>query len=247
MTAKHTILALVSAACFLGTMSVSFLVEARDVPADARVVIEPEMDFIGPPLPQAFPFDVEDIEDGMASWYGPGFHGRRTASGRPYNMDELTAAHPTLPFGTIVVVEYPRTGERVAVEITDRGPYIKPRVIDLSRAAARTLKLGVGRVDLVALRPEMVKAFYDQNDSTVVALTHDFQPLEFPVSATTDLVHHRSYSAAVRALQCDEVVVVGLDDRDRPAYATAKVKAIEVAARPLAADLASAQRADSPN
>jgi rare lipoprotein A len=228
-------------------MSVSFLVEARDVPADAQVVIEPQMDFIGPPLPQAFALDMDDIEDGMASWYGPGFHGRRTASGRRYDMDELTAAHPTLPFGTIVVVEYPRTGERVAVEITDRGPYIKPRVIDLSRAAARTLKLGVGRVDLVALRPEMVKDFYDNNDSTVVALSADFQPLEMPVVATTDLVHHRSYSAAVRAMQCDEVIIVGLDERDRPAYATAKIKAIEMISRPLAGELASAQRADSPN
>lgn len=247
MKAKHTILTLLSAALFLGTMSVSFLVEARDVPLNAQPIMQPEMEFIGPPLPVAMPMEMDDIEDGMASWYGPGFHGRRTASGRRFDMDEYTAAHPTLPFGSIVIVEHLRTGHRIAVEITDRGPYIKPRVIDVSRAAARALKLGVGRVDLEALRPEMIKNFYHSNDSTLVALTNDFQAMEVPKVATTDLVHHRSYTAAVRAMTCNDIIVVGLDSRDRPAFATAKIKAVAFTARPLAGELASAQRAGSTN
>ena len=77
------------------------------------------------------------IERGIASWYGPKFDGRRTASGERYDMTELTAAHPTLPFGTRVGVRNTRTGREVVVRINDRGPFSKNRIIDLSYAAAR--------------------------------------------------------------------------------------------------------------
>lgn len=77
------------------------------------------------------------FERGIASWYGSKFHGRRTACGERYNMHELTAAHPTLPFGTRVGVRNTRTGREVVVRINDRGPYARNRVIDLSYAAAR--------------------------------------------------------------------------------------------------------------
>lgn len=77
------------------------------------------------------------VQKGFASWYGPGFHGRRTASGERYDMNDLTAAHPSLPFGTRVAVRNPRTGQSVTVRINDRGPFSKNRVIDLSYAAAR--------------------------------------------------------------------------------------------------------------
>jgi rare lipoprotein A len=80
-------------------------------------------------------------EMGTASWYGPGFHGRRTASGGRYDMDALTAAHPRLPFGTICLVTNLRNGRTVEVEITDRGPYVHGRIIDLSREAARNLRM----------------------------------------------------------------------------------------------------------
>lgn len=81
------------------------------------------------------------LESGVASWYGPGFHGRRTANGERYNMDDLTAAHPTLPFGTRLIVRNMRTGQSVIVRVNDRGPFAKRRILDLSRAAAR--KVGV--------------------------------------------------------------------------------------------------------
>jgi rare lipoprotein A len=77
------------------------------------------------------------IERGIASWYGPRFHGRATASGERYNMNDLTAAHPSLPFGTRLGVRNTRTGREVVVRVNDRGPFARNRVIDLSFAAAR--------------------------------------------------------------------------------------------------------------
>lgn len=91
----------------------------------------------------------------MASWYGPGFHGRRTASGEPYDMHALTAAHPTLPFGTRVRVRSLANGKEVDVRITDRGPFGKGRIIDLSRAAADALgMLGAGVKEVMLLVPD---------------------------------------------------------------------------------------------
>jgi rare lipoprotein A len=76
---------------------------------------------------------------GIASWYGMPFHGRRTASGQIYDMNKLTAAHQTLPLSSQVMVENPGNGKVVVITVTDRGPYIKNRVIDLSREAAKQL------------------------------------------------------------------------------------------------------------
>ena len=88
---------------------------------------------------------------GGASWYGPGFHGRLTASGEVYNQYDITAAHRTLPFGTRVLVTNLYTGQQVTVRINDRGPYAGNRIIDLSRGAADIIGLtsaGVGTVQL---------------------------------------------------------------------------------------------------
>lgn len=81
------------------------------------------------------------IARGLASWYGGKFHGRRTASGEPFDMHALTAAHRTLPFGTVVRVRSLVNGKTVEVRINDRGPFIGRRVIDLSRGAAKALGL----------------------------------------------------------------------------------------------------------
>jgi rare lipoprotein A len=86
---------------------------------------------------------------GKASWYGPGFHGRRTANGERFNTTMLTAAHKSLPFGTIVRVTEKRSGKTVLVRINDRGPYCGGRVLDLSEAAARRIGIkatGTGSV-----------------------------------------------------------------------------------------------------
>jgi rare lipoprotein A len=91
------------------------------------------------------------IERGTASWYGPKFNGRPTASGERYDMRSLTAAHPTLPFGTLVQVTNLANSRQVVVRINDRGPFAHRRIIDLSYAAARELQIvgpGTARVEL---------------------------------------------------------------------------------------------------
>lgn len=86
---------------------------------------------------------------GVASFYGPGFHGRLTASGERFNMYAMTAAHRTLPFNSIVLVRNLRNGKEVQVRITDRGPFIHNRIIDLSYGAARIIGIGgLGKVSL---------------------------------------------------------------------------------------------------
>jgi rare lipoprotein A len=86
---------------------------------------------------------------GIASWYGPSFHGKPSASGELYDMWALTAAHRTLPFGTLVQVTKVETGKTVTVRINDRGPFIKGRIIDLSYTAARELAMiGEGTADV---------------------------------------------------------------------------------------------------
>jgi rare lipoprotein A len=77
------------------------------------------------------------MERGIASWYGPKFNGKMTASGERYDMNALTAAHPSLPFGTKIGVRNTRTGREVVVKVNDRGPYSKNRIVDLSYAAAK--------------------------------------------------------------------------------------------------------------
>jgi rare lipoprotein A len=89
----------------------------------------------------------------MASWYGPKFHGRRTASGERFDMHGLTAAHKTLPFGTRVRVRSVYTGKEVVVRINDRGPYKHSRIIDLSLGAISALGLRHrGVTEVVLLR-----------------------------------------------------------------------------------------------
>ena len=93
------------------------------------------------------------VQEGVAAYYATAFHGRRTASGSIYDETDLTAAHRTLPFGTRVRVTHLANGKEVVVTINDRGPFTKGRVIDLSREAARRLRLleaGVARVRLEA-------------------------------------------------------------------------------------------------
>lgn len=98
---------------------------------------------------------ARQFERGHASWYGPRFHGRLTASGERYDMYALTAAHKTLPFGTVVRVRSKVLGREVDVRINDRGPFAPGRVIDVSRAAAEVLglvELGVADVSLLLVQ-----------------------------------------------------------------------------------------------
>ena len=86
---------------------------------------------------------------GTASWYGPGFHGRKTASGEKFNQYGLSAAHKTLPLGSHVKVTNLANGQSVIVRINDRGPYAHGRIIDLSQGAKNAIKMGgVGKVSI---------------------------------------------------------------------------------------------------
>ena len=94
------------------------------------------------------------VQEGVASWYGHGYHGKKTASGERFDQNGLTAAHVSWAFGTRVRVTFPRTGRSVVVRINDRFPSHKGRVIDLSKGAARAIGLigpGTGRVRLEVL------------------------------------------------------------------------------------------------
>jgi rare lipoprotein A len=88
---------------------------------------------------------------GLATWYGKEFDGKRTASGEPFHMSELTACHPTLPFGTVVRVKNLRNKKSVVVRITDRGALLEGRIIDLSYAAAEQLQMTKAGIAPVAL------------------------------------------------------------------------------------------------
>lgn len=99
---------------------------------------------------------IGTTERGIASWYGEPYHGRRAANGEVYDMNQFTAAHRTLPFGTWVRVRNESNAKAVEVRITDRGPFVDKRIIDLSRKAAQEIALigpGIGPVEITVIRP----------------------------------------------------------------------------------------------
>jgi rare lipoprotein A len=102
--------------------------------------------------------DADYAEDGLASWYGPGFHGRSTASGELYNMYAMTAAHKTLPIPSYARVTNPANGRSVIVRINDRGPFVKGRIVDLSYTAALKLDTvrGVVPVKVERITPAQI-------------------------------------------------------------------------------------------
>jgi rare lipoprotein A len=111
-------------------------------------------------------------QTGIASWYGPGFHGKATASGVIYDQNDLTAAHQTLPLGTRVMVTNLETGSSTEVTINDRGPFAKGRIIDLSFAAGKALgMIGPGtvpvRVEVVDSGPKKIQSIRASLDYTL--------------------------------------------------------------------------------
>jgi len=123
--------------------SISIIPSAPETPQDLPLAKLPAS---APPL----------VETGVASWYGARHHGKRTASGELFDQTKFTAAHPTLPWGSIVKVTHLANGKSVEVRINDRGPFGKGRIIDLSRAAAKVLgmlRTGVAQVEIERLSP----------------------------------------------------------------------------------------------
>ncbi len=106
-----------------------------------------------PPHIDRFPgYPIGYVERGEASWYGPGFHGNQTANGERYDMHQLTAAHRTLPLGSIAVVRSLTSGRQVTVRINDRGPFARGRVLDLSLAGAKAIGMTRNGTDQIELR-----------------------------------------------------------------------------------------------
>jgi rare lipoprotein A len=120
-------------------------------------------------------FPPDRVQTGLASWYGPEFHGKKTASGEIFNMYQLTAAHRTLPLGSYVMVTNLRNGKSVRVRINDRGPFVRGRIIDLSYAAAKLIDLigpGVApvKVELLDRKEVMVEKEMSIMNGKIIAI-----------------------------------------------------------------------------
>jgi rare lipoprotein A (peptidoglycan hydrolase) len=136
----------------------------------------------------------------VASWYGPGFQGRKTASGERFDTNKMTAASRQLPFGTEVLVRNPRNGRSCQVTINDRGPYVKGRAIDLSHAAAQRLGIsGIAPVicytgaarNRAAGQPQQVGDVYQADDAIQAVGSSDAVLASYNPSPTTSAVHYR--------------------------------------------------------
>jgi rare lipoprotein A len=142
------------------------------------------------------------LEVGIASWYGPTFHGKSTANGETYNQNELTAAHKTLPFNTVVKVTNLDNGKSVTVRINDRGPYAGNRVIDLSRAAAAEIDMiGPGTAQV---RLELV--------SSEVPIGRQIEPEMFTVqlASYTERRQAEDYARKIDGAYVQEALVNGV-------------------------------------
>jgi rare lipoprotein A len=131
---------------------------ANQKAAVSEIALERNRDAMSVPAtrPNSRPYEV-----GTASWYGEDFDGKPTASGEPFNMYDLTAAHPTLPLGTLVKVTNLRNRRAVVVRINDRGPIVPGRIIDVSYSAAKVLRFqgqGIQRVRLDVVPPQRAPA-----------------------------------------------------------------------------------------
>jgi rare lipoprotein A len=115
-------------------------------------------------------YDPHFVEQGIASWYGPDFHGRNTANGEPFDMNALTGAHKTLPLPSTVRITNLENGRQILVRVNDRGPFVNGRIIDLSRRSAQLLGFyGTGtakvRLEFVGLAPLQETAYAEASQS----------------------------------------------------------------------------------
>lgn len=126
--------------------------------------------------------DPEFVQEGMASWYGPGFQGRKTANGERFDTHEMTAAHKTLPFNTFLKVTNLDNGVSTVVRINDRGPFIKGRIIDLSNAAKNEIQMGgLAQVRIEVYNPEVEEEIKTEEVDNVSPL--NFFEDEYPPTA----------------------------------------------------------------
>lgn len=126
------------------------------------------------PLSTAYFKSTGKLQSGRASWYGPGFHGRRSSDGSRFDMNQMTAAHRYLPFGTVVKVKNNTNGKQCLVQITDRGPFAHGRIIDLSKAAAGAIGMlgsGTAHVTIEVLQPGQKPENIASRDARLIGTT----------------------------------------------------------------------------
>ena len=147
------------------------------------------------PIPSTLGF----VEEGRASWYGPGFHGKQTSNGELYDMHALTAAHKTLPLGTLVKVVRTDNGKSVVVRLNDRGPFVSGRIIDLSYSAAHALDMvgsGTAPVHIEVLQ-RVIKTKHDGQSVWTSEPIPDFRSGTFTIPV--GVYAARTDAEAVRA------------------------------------------------
>lgn len=150
------------------------------------------------------------LQEGYASWYGWKFHGRKTASGEIFDMGKLTAAHPTLPFGTILRVTNTANNESVEVKINDRGPFVEGRIIDLSKAAADAIGMsgsGVAWVRLELMK-EPPEPQYNVQVAAYTTEKYALRTVERIEAAKLEATLQRTEEGIIR------VLVTGIPHRD---------------------------------
>lgn len=179
-------------------------------------------------------------EQGVASWYGAPFHGRRTSSGTVYDMHDFTAAHKTLPLPTLVRVTNLENGRSVVVTVDDRGPFVKNRLIDLSFAAAKELGIvqtGTGRVEVEAVRTRRVLS---ASAAPAAAAPAKAQRIFMQVGAFSDEANAARLKGSLESNGVNNVVI-RYDDDVRPGLYRVRIGPIEGSAEydALASRLAS--------
>lgn len=144
---KFPVLFMVIFVCLLSTAFISAAIAAKRPATQIPYVIKNKRYY---PIPSAHGY----TKKGIASWYGPKFHGKRTSNGEIYDMHSMTAAHKTLPMNTMLLVKNIENGKQTVVRINDRGPFVKGRIVDLSFNAAKKIgavKHGTARVQIMAI------------------------------------------------------------------------------------------------
>jgi len=158
-----------------------------------------------PPIEKIEKRETLQVQYGVASWYGPDFHGKPTSSGEIYDMYQLTCAHNTFPLGTMVMVTNLENGKSVELKVTDRGPFVKERIIDLSYAAAQMLGIwekGTAYVKVEGFGPLVqgiqrftvqVGSFIDEANARQLAnqLRKDFENVYVNTLETLSQKYHR--------------------------------------------------------
>ncbi|MBK9246888.1 MAG: septal ring lytic transglycosylase RlpA family protein [Ignavibacteria bacterium] len=173
----------------ISILSVRLILLAQDIPLP---LIEPPAKTIV----RLQPAESQFYQSGKASWYGGIFHKRKTASGVRFDMNGFTAAHRKLPFGSIVVITDLRSGKKGLVCINDRGPFIKSKILDLSRKAAQDLGGNLQKVSIEAFIPEKCTPL--QSDSTLLlSFLADFTPILLDISTCTLIESFEDFTQAV--------------------------------------------------